>query len=186
MVPTHPSRTQPTCRLVWSILSFLTLLPMAFAQSVGTSSGITIFNSSDTYRYHGCWNETTELINTTRLRALDGGIHVQLPETMTVPLCLDYCAENTSTRYQYAGLEYSRECWCANELNSLSAKLPDGQCNTTCDGDATMACGGALKLSVYQLVADGTGSATPRTGLLREGTGLMFLAMGTGLALLSF
>ncbi|RYP28044.1 hypothetical protein DL767_007375 [Monosporascus sp. MG133] len=136
---------------------------MVFAQSVGTSSRITIFNSSDTYRYHGCWSETTELVNTTRLRALDGGIHVQLPETMTAPLCLDYCAENTSIRYQYAGLEYSRECWCANELNSFSARLPDGQCDTTCDGDAAMACGGALKLSVYQLVADGTGSAPSMT-----------------------
>ncbi|RYP58321.1 hypothetical protein DL770_010456 [Monosporascus sp. CRB-9-2] len=186
MVPIRPSRTQPTCRPVWSSLSFLTLLPLALTQSVGTSPTITIFNNSDTYRYHGCWSETTELVNPTRLRALDGGILVQLPETMTVPLCLDYCAENTSTRYQYAGLEYSRECWCANELNSFSARLPDEQCNNTCDGDAVMACGGALKLSVYQLITDGTGSATPRTGLLREGTGLMFLAVGTGLALLSF
>ncbi|RYP74513.1 hypothetical protein DL771_002987 [Monosporascus sp. 5C6A] len=161
MVPTRPSPTHPTCRPAWWNLSVLTLLPMAFAQSVGTSSSIAIFNSSDTYRYHGCWNETTELVNTTRLRALDGGIQVQLPETMTVPLCLDYCAENTSTRYQYAGLEYSRECWCANELNSFSARLPDGECNTACDGDAAMACGGALKLSVYQLVANGAGSAPP-------------------------
>ncbi|RYP81685.1 hypothetical protein DL769_001917 [Monosporascus sp. CRB-8-3] len=186
MLPAYPFRTQPMCRPVWLSLLFLTLLPMAFAQSAGASSSVTIFNSSDTYRYHGCWGETTELDNTTRLRALGGGVLVQLPETMTVPLCLDYCAKNTSTRYQYAGLEYSRECWCANELNSLSPRLPDGQCNTTCDGDAAMACGGALKLSVYQLVADGTGSAPPMTGVLREGTGLMFLAVGTGLALLSF
>ncbi|RYP14011.1 hypothetical protein DL765_006614 [Monosporascus sp. GIB2] len=185
MLPTYPFRTQPMCRLVWSSLLFLALLPVTFGQSAGDSSSVTVFNSSDTYRYHGCWDETTEIANTTRLRALGGGIYMQLPETMTVPLCLDYCAKSTSTRYQYAGLEYSRECWCANELNSLSVRLPDEQCNTTCDGDAAMACGGALKLSVYQLVADGAGSAPPMTGLLRDGTGLMLLAVGTGLALFS-
>ncbi|RYO81817.1 hypothetical protein DL766_010081 [Monosporascus sp. MC13-8B] len=170
MLPAYRFRTQSMGRPVWSNLLFLALLPVAFGQLAGDSPSVTIFNSSDTYHYHGCWDETTELANTTRLRALDGGIHMQLPETMTVPLCLDYCAKSTSTRYQYAGLEYSRECWCANELNSLSVRLPDEQCNTTCDGDAAMACGGALKLSVYQLVADGAGSAPPMMAKVSNNT----------------
>jgi hypothetical protein len=44
-----------------------------------------------------------------------------------------------------------RECWCAQEISTLSAKLDDKQCNYSCPGNNTMACGGSLKLSVYEL-----------------------------------
>ena len=43
-----------------------------------------------------------------------------------------------------------RECWCANYLNSLSAKLPDTDCNFPCSGNASLACGASLKLTLYQ------------------------------------
>lgn len=41
-----------------------------------------------------------------------------------------------------------RECWCAQQLLSISPKLDDKECNLPCDGDQTQICGGALKLTV--------------------------------------
>ena len=43
-----------------------------------------------------------------------------------------------------------RECWCANDLNALSEKLADTDCNLPCSGNASLACGAALKLTLYQ------------------------------------
>jgi hypothetical protein len=43
-----------------------------------------------------------------------------------------------------------RECWCANDLNTLSAKLPDTDCNLPCSGNSSLACGAPLKLTIYQ------------------------------------
>ena len=142
-----------------AVAMMLTLL----LEPAAAEASLSVFNSSSNYIYHGCWTETTELANTTQQRALDGGepdAQLQLPETMTVPLCLDHCARNAaSTSFAYAGLEYSRECWCADNLNPLSIRVPDAECDTPCDGDATTACGGALRLSVYELQRDQVGSA---------------------------
>ncbi|KAF2965394.1 hypothetical protein GQX73_g8204 [Xylaria multiplex] len=101
--------------------------------------------SASNYSYIGCWNETFGLVETTGVRALQGNNEV-LPEVMTVERCLDFCAHGL---YLLAGLEYSRECWCADELNPLSIQLPDQWCDTPCDGANTTACGGALRLSLY-------------------------------------
>ena len=142
-----------------AVLMMLTCL----LESAAAASILSIFNSSTNYIYHGCWTETTELANTTQQRALDGDgldAQLQLPGTMAVSLCLDHCARNAaSSSFAYAGLEYSRECWCADDLSPLSTRLPDAECDTPCDGDVTTACGGALRLSVYELQRDQAGSA---------------------------
>ncbi|EGZ78311.1 hypothetical protein NEUTE2DRAFT_80748 [Neurospora tetrasperma FGSC 2509] len=56
--------------------------------------------------------------------------------------------------YRFAGLEYSRECWCASQLFSLSSKVADAECNLPCDGDESQVCGGNLRISVYDLEGD--------------------------------
>jgi len=66
-------------------------------------------------------------------------------DDMTVQTCLGFCAGSA-----FAGLEYTRECWCAPYLSALSTKLPDSQCNLPCEGNSSQICGGALRLSVYQ------------------------------------
>ena len=167
-----------------SLALVLTLFALLLAPTEAASS-LAIFNESATYVYHGCWTETTELANTTRRRALDGGggpdAQLQLPDTMTVPLCLDHCARNTTTTpFVYAGLEYSRECWCADHLSPLSVRLPDADCDTPCDGDMATACGGALKLSVYELRRDQAGSAPSAT----LGSATMFRVVGAMLVVL--
>ncbi|KAL1884282.1 hypothetical protein VTK73DRAFT_3266 [Phialemonium thermophilum] len=104
------------------------------------------------YAYLGCYNETTGIADSSGARALDGGINEVLPGNMTVRDCLTFCGDG-STQYKYAGLEYSRECWCAQRLSDLSTKFPDNVCNLGCDGNQTQACGGNLKLTIYMLSA---------------------------------
>lgn len=138
-----------------SLLAPLLLLLLALATPVRAieAAGLQIYNVSDKYEYAGCWNETTELPDTTRRRALDGGAQEVREGTMTPALCLGFCSSDGKA-YTYAGLEYSRECWCANELSVLSKRLPDSYCNQTCDGAPDLACGGSLKLTVYKAKSD--------------------------------
>ncbi|KAI1112475.1 WSC domain-containing protein [Nemania sp. NC0429] len=110
-----------------------------------------IADSSGTiYSYAGCWNESAGLPGTTGLRSLDG-INEGLPGVMTVARCLEFCAwgDREHGAYRLAGLEYARECWCGDELNPFSVPLADDRCDFGCDGANTTACGGSLKLTVY-------------------------------------
>ncbi|KAK6063498.1 37S ribosomal protein S26, mitochondrial [Seiridium cupressi] len=128
------------------------------------AAGLQIYNASSTYHYAGCWNETTDIAQSSGERALPD-VSLEQPGTMTVEVCLDFCAHNQSSSYKYAGLEYSRQCWCANRLSSLSTLLDDSACDTQCDGNKTEACGGSLKLSLYNITTSGGASAA---GRLRE------------------
>ncbi|KAK1600398.1 WSC domain-containing protein [Colletotrichum navitas] len=132
------------------------LAPLAAAQPQ-------IYTGSDKYLYQGCFNETTDIANTAHLRALSGGASRVFQGNMTVPLCLSFCSTGADEEYTYAGMEYSRECWCAQTISGLSVKLNDSECNLPCDGNQGMVCGGALKLSVYKLSAGVRSAAAAAT-----------------------
>ncbi|WQF77916.1 Putative carbohydrate-binding WSC [Colletotrichum destructivum] len=138
------------------LLLFTLLAPLAAAQ-------LQIYTGSDKYLYQGCFNETNDIANTAHERALSGGASRVLQGNMTVPLCLSFCSSGADKEYTYAGLEYSRECWCAQRISGLSVKFDDSECNLPCDGNQGMVCGGALKLSVYKLNAGGVRLATAST-----------------------
>ncbi|KAK5990855.1 WSC domain-containing protein 2 [Cladobotryum mycophilum] len=125
------------------------LLALACAQQ---SANVTIWKGSKKYHYYGCYNETTQISGSAETRALEGGINEVKQGQMTVPLCLAYCSEGT-TEYRYAGLEWSRECWCSQSISGIAEKLDDAACNYACEGDNTTACGGSLKLSIYRISA---------------------------------
>ena len=63
---------------------------------------------------------------------------------LTVALCTSACK---SAKYQYAGLEYAGECYCANSIGGTNGPAPDGLkgCNMPCNGNATEYCGGPSK-----------------------------------------
>lgn len=100
---------------------------------------------------------------------------------MTVEACLAFCRIGA---YIYAGLEYTKECWCASYLDGLSVKLDDSDCNMACIGNATEVCGGSLKLTVYK--SSGSGSTGKSTGTLgREPVKLgSLLALGIAMGVL--
>ncbi|KAL2270142.1 hypothetical protein VTJ83DRAFT_2326 [Remersonia thermophila] len=169
-----------------SLLLLLLLAGQAAAQGSAPSS-LAIFNDPATgYVYHGCYNETTDIPNTTGLRALHGGKVEIEPGRMTVRRCLEHCSTGAgdaqggnTAPYAFAGLEYARECWCATSLSGLSARLADDECDLPCEGNQTQACGGNLKLSVYTLNSAAR-TAWSAAGLVAVGAAMSFALMQDG------
>ncbi|KAH6608720.1 carbohydrate-binding wsc [Trichoderma cornu-damae] len=143
------------------LLRLLLFIPLVYA-------AVSIYDGSDKYKYYGCYNETTQVSGSAETRALGGGIDESLPGQMTVPICLAYCG-NGNTEYRYAGLEWSRECWCAQTLSGIAEKLNDTACNYPCEGDNTTACGGSLKLTIYRVSLASGLSAPGLLSLLTAG-----------------
>ena len=65
---------------------------------------------------------------------------------MTIDKCKKYCNDKN---YQYAGVEFAKECWCGNDRPTLPA--PDTDCSMPCTGDKSEICGGGHRINVYQL-----------------------------------
>lgn len=81
---------------------------------------------------------------------------------MTVESCQNACL---SQGYEFAGVEYSAECWCDSQLRN-GGLAPDGeaQCTMPCNGDPDQMCGGPDRLNLYQYIsAISTGVATSTT-----------------------
>ncbi|KAK1782706.1 WSC domain-containing protein [Copromyces sp. CBS 386.78] len=140
-------------------LAFNSAAPSA-AEAASTSSSTTqpsratatIASGTNGNKDIGCHNKTITLPGTgSGTRALYGGINEVLPGEMTVGKCLAFCKGGMEKGYRFSGLDYSRECWCATQLFSLSSKVPDAECNLACDGDKSQICGGDLKISIYDL-----------------------------------
>lgn len=67
-------------------------------------------------------------------------------EIVTVYSCTTLCSQQG---FQYAGVEYARECYCGNEISNGGAPASSG-CDMACTGDHTEICGGANRLNLYQ------------------------------------
>lgn len=79
---------------------------------------------------------------------------------MTIERCL-----SLAYKYQYAGVEYGRECWVGNTLNvngngdgsennkgvTRGMNLTDDKCSSKCPGNSSEFCGAGGKLSLYWL-----------------------------------
>ncbi len=50
--------------------------------------------------------------------------------------------------YNYAGVQYSFECWCGDHL-SKQKTISEDRCDSTCSGDKNKMCGGYLTVGVY-------------------------------------
>ena len=53
-------------------------------------------------------------------------------QTMTVSMCLSYCA---SSGFYLAGLENGNECYCGNSIQNGQSKSADTECAAICAGD---------------------------------------------------
>ncbi|ATY58354.1 Carbohydrate-binding WSC [Cordyceps militaris CM01] len=126
-------------------------LLVAAAPLVAAADQLRVYtDDTHTYAYYGCYNETTLAEGSAGTRALAGGSSLVQPDNMTVPACLRFCHDG-DTKYRYAGVEWSRECWCAQNIAGIAQKLDDAECNFACAGNKTQACGGHLKLNVYRM-----------------------------------
>ncbi|KAK8082284.1 WSC domain-containing protein [Apiospora saccharicola] len=132
-------------------ISLVTLIMLALYSSTAAASDLAIFNGSSKFVYGGCYSETQGLNGSTS-RTLKDQSEVK-PDDMTVSICLDFCS-----KYSFAGLEWSRECWCGNEINLRSTKQKDSECDMACPATKNLSCGGNLRLSIYNSTV--TSSAT--------------------------
>ncbi|KAG6008327.1 hypothetical protein E4U21_004653 [Claviceps maximensis] len=88
------------------------------------------------FSWYGCYAEPTNA------RAL--GDKSFSDDSMTLAACARYCAG-----YTYFGIEYSRECYCGQLLNTGSATAPASDCSMICAGSNCDLCGASNRLSVY-------------------------------------
>lgn len=131
----------------------------------GGSSRLSVYNSTTfippttvkqvgTYVSQGCYAEAT----TGRL--LSGSTYTN-STGMTVESCVAYCSKGS---YNYAGVEYGKECYCGNSLSSTATTYDVSQCNMLCTGNKREFCGAASKLNVYFNDPNSvTSSGTPAT-----------------------
>ncbi|KAF3223672.1 hypothetical protein TWF679_000110 [Orbilia oligospora] len=66
---------------------------------------------------------------------------------MTIEWCQDYCFGTLNL--PYAGLESSKQCFCADKINYDRQPGQTG-CTQTCAGNSMEICGGASRLSIYR------------------------------------
>ncbi|KAI1090614.1 WSC domain-containing protein [Rostrohypoxylon terebratum] len=129
-----------------------TFTPVSGGASKEGPSGLLIVDDDEVYKYAGCYAETTE--QPPHNRALDG-VYLTVAGKMQVQPCIQYCARSYNRfhpekkGWKYAGLEYSRECWCGDSLSLNSVKLEETSCDAPCDGNNSTVCGGHLALTLY-------------------------------------
>nr|OQO23943.1 hypothetical protein B0A51_11072 [Rachicladosporium sp. CCFEE 5018] len=90
------------------------------------------------WTYTGCYNDLQGS------RTLAGPYTAGTGNSAT--WCISYCSNKG---YVYAGTEYSDECYCDNLLAPPATLQPDSDCNMACSGNASEACGGGNRLTVY-------------------------------------
>ena len=63
---------------------------------------------------------------------------------MTPHLCNGLCRG-----FYFFGVQANKECFCGNDYGNQGGKAPDGECNTPCNGDSSVMCGGINRNSIY-------------------------------------
>ncbi|OCK96363.1 WSC-domain-containing protein [Cenococcum geophilum 1.58] len=148
------------------------------ATTPSSTSMVQINPGEGKYKYAGCYNETTGYADAGGVRALGAqGWTMEAHDDMTVDMCFSFCNSQ-----QFAGLEYGSECWCAPYLSAFSNKLPDSDCNIPCQGNSSVACGGRLTITLYNITTSAKGGAI---GLTRS-TGLGAVALGLAVVVMVF
>ncbi|KAK3383119.1 glyoxal oxidase-like protein [Lasiosphaeria ovina] len=100
---------------------------------------------------------------------------------MTNQACISFCS---NLGYQYAGTEYSQECYCGSSLAAGAATTTG--CNMACSGDATQPCGAGGKLTLFHSSAPVGPQPNPGVngfnylGCYTEGTTGRTLTYGVG------
>ncbi|WWC61490.1 uncharacterized protein I303_104074 [Kwoniella dejecticola CBS 10117] len=95
---------------------------------------------SNGYNKQGCLVEVAG-------RALTGASFTS--DSMTVDTCTYYCR---SSGFNYAAVEYGKECYCGNSLaNGASLSKYSNQCTMTCAGNKKQNCGGPNALVLYSM-----------------------------------
>lgn len=96
-----------------------------------------IYSTAQPLTHMGCFADS----NTRDLPFL---IYGESNSYMTPQLCAYLCGP----KYQYAGVQFSFQCFCGNSYGSQGAS---SNCNTACSGDSSQTCGGGYANNVYRI-----------------------------------
>ncbi|KFY89652.1 hypothetical protein V500_05562 [Pseudogymnoascus sp. VKM F-4518 (FW-2643)] len=125
----------------------------ATASATGTGTGTTTTPPTNTqaagsgtatklptgWSYKGCWTDNKQ-------GRIMNGPQADLT-TMTIESCIATCV---AAGYAIAGLQYSSQCFCDNQLkNAATLAASDALCATPCAGSTVEICGGGNLDSVY-------------------------------------
>ncbi|KIW65578.1 hypothetical protein PV04_07824 [Phialophora macrospora] len=97
------------------------------------------------YAYQGCFTDPSASQRTL------SGYAVSSATGMTQELCVSTCQ---GKGYKFAGVEFGKECYCANALSTAAnggkgAQAPEPECSMLCVGDAGELCGGSARIGVW-------------------------------------
>ncbi|KAM6513609.1 hypothetical protein FALCPG4_015994 [Fusarium falciforme] len=112
-------------------------------QPCGAGNRLTVFTGNLNapvvagWSYSGCYRDS--VVN----RVLTGDYYADT-DGMTHETCINHCKAGG---FKYAGVEYSAECFCGNDLPP--DKEPDADCNMPCPGDPSKTCGAGNRLSLF-------------------------------------
>ncbi|KAK0449009.1 uncharacterized protein EV420DRAFT_787296 [Desarmillaria tabescens] len=67
-------------------------------------------------------------------------------DNMTVSNCINFCGDGG---FIYAGVEYSQECYCGNNIESGDTNATATDCNMACTGNTLQLCGGPSRLNLF-------------------------------------
>ncbi|KAH9485989.1 WSC domain-containing protein [Psilocybe cubensis] len=112
----------------------------------GGSNAINIFQSTPAPPLPSGWEAVGCFSDSTDSRTLRVASFTDVTG-MTIESCLEFC---TPAGYKYAGLEFARECYCDNVIESPGAPIAASSCSTLCTGSGVEICGGSNALSVFQ------------------------------------
>ena len=73
--------------------------------------------------------------------------YTNFKETNSPKKCIQMCLQSG---YLYAGVQYSTECFCGNNVPPAEAKLPDPNCNMKCPAEPKSVCGGYYTINIYE------------------------------------
>jgi beta-D-xylosidase 4 len=91
--------------------------------------------------YVGCYTDTN-----TNNRAL-ANVELTISDN-SVGVCSDICGR---LGYQYAGVEYSWQCFCGSSINSNANKVAESQCSTRCPGNSSETCGQSNRVNIWRI-----------------------------------
>ncbi|KAF5313126.1 hypothetical protein D9619_002379 [Psilocybe cf. subviscida] len=96
------------------------------------------------WTFVGCFSDTAPASRTLQEATV-------VNTAMTPLLCTQFCSgTNFATPFNFAGTEFTEECFCDFNIQGTAVKLNDSACTFPCGGDGNQTCGDAGKISVYQ------------------------------------
>ncbi|KAF8890279.1 WSC domain-containing protein [Gymnopilus junonius] len=110
----------------------------------------------------GCYSDSTSA------RTLRVASYTDLND-MTIESCISFCSN--STTYAYAGVEFSRECYCDNVIESPGEPISSVTCDMACTGNPDEICGGSDGINIFQNTALPPPPPPPPVPVIKQSVG---------------